>query len=84
MKHQRSLGVAGELAALLALRIGIENEAALVEALEQHHAGVGQAVGVDGGERHGGGIARLALGRLLEPGGEQLQRLVGLSEITAR
>ncbi len=67
-----------------AVDVGVEHESPLVEALHQHHANIRQAVGVDGGERHGGGVAWLVAGCLVEPGGKQPQRLVGLGEITTR
>ena len=44
---------------LLAVDIGVEHESALVEAFHQHHANIGQSIGVDGRQRHGAGVARL-------------------------
>src|SRR5262249_61732308 len=84
MEEKRAFAAGVELAALRAVDIGVEHEATLVEALHQHHAHVGSPVGVDGGERHGSRIAWLAFYRLLEPSGEQPQRLVRLGEITSR
>src|SRR3982075_969692 len=84
VEEQGALGASIKLATLLAVDVGVEHEPALVEALHQHHADVGPAVGVDGGERHGGGVARLAPNRLLEPGGKQPQRLRGLGGNTRR
>ncbi len=84
MKQHGGFGAAVELAALLASDVGVEDKAALVEALHQHHANVRSAIGIDGGERHGGGVARLRAACLLEPGRKQPQRLVGLCEITGR
>jgi hypothetical protein len=82
MKKECAFVVSIQFPALLAFDVGIEYEAPLTEAFHKHHADVGQAVLVDGGQRHGGWIARLAPGRFLEPGGKQPQRLVSLGEIT--
>ena len=53
----------------------------LVEALQEDHAHVGQAVGVDGGERHGVRIVRLGRLRLAKPFGEQRQGFGGIGEV---
>src|SRR5262249_34763608 len=71
MKKQRAFVVSIQFPALLAVDIGIEHEALLAEALHKHHADVGQAVLVDGGQRHGGGRAPLAPARLLATSDEQ-------------
>ena len=84
MEHQRRCRVGIELAALGAFHVGVEDEAALVGALEQHHAGIGQPVGIDGRQRHGGRIARFGLGCVGQPGGKQPKRLVRGGEITSR
>ena len=83
VKRQRRLGRGRQFVALHAVEVGVEHEAALVEALQQHHARIGQPVGIDGRERHGFGIDRLGALGLGEPGREQPQRLVGLGEVTA-
>ena len=67
MKHHRGLGIGGEFAPLLALLVGVEDEAAFVEALEQHHAHIRQAVGPDGCQRHRVGIGGLAPARVGKP-----------------
>src|SRR5215475_8045514 len=82
MEEERAFAAGVELVPLLAIDIGVEHEATLVEAFHQYHANVGSSVGIDGGERHGSRIAWLAFYRLLEPGREQPQRLVRLGEIT--
>ncbi len=70
--------------ALDAVGIGVEHEAALIEALQQHHPRIGQPVGIDGGKRHGVRIDRLGAPGFREPGGKQAQWLVGFGEVTAR
>jgi hypothetical protein len=42
----------------------------------------GQAVGIDGGERHGVGIVRLRLAGLGKPLGKQRERFLGSGKIT--
>ena len=84
IKRQRRLRRAVKLVRLHAAEVGIEHEAALIEAFEQHHAHIGQAVGIDGRHRHGVGIDRLGALGFGEPGGEQAHGLVGLGEVTAR
>ena len=84
MKDQRRLGVDVQFPSFLAVHVGVEHESALIDALQQHHAGIRQSVGVDSGQRHGGRIARLRGCRLAEPGGKQPQRLVRRGEITTR
>jgi hypothetical protein len=71
----------GELAPLLAAVIAVEDEAAPVESLEQHHPDIGQPVGIDGRQRHRFGIGGLGLAGILEPGRKQSKRFLGLGEI---
>src|SRR5258708_21339726 len=59
-EEQGGAGVGVELAALAALVIGVEDEAAAVTALEQHGAGGGPAVAAGGGPRHGVGLGGLS------------------------
>jgi hypothetical protein len=70
--------------ALDAVGVGVEHEAALIEAFQQNHASVRQAVGIDGRERHGVGIVRLGALGLGKPCRKQPPRLVGFGEVTAR
>ncbi len=77
-----------QLLALGAFVVGEEGEAALVEALEQEDTAMRIAVGVDGGQGHGVGFDRQALGlhRVVEPLAEQAEgiaRGVGLAEAIA-
>ena len=74
---ERSLRAVAQFATLGAVVIGIEDEASFIEALQQHHADIGQAVGVGGRERHRVRIVWLRARRFLKPGCEKPQRLVG-------
>jgi len=68
------LGVqGGELLPLPALEICVEDEFTLVEALEKHHPHVRHPGRVDGGERHGVRIVRLARFGGVEPIGKQCE-----------
>jgi len=84
MEEQRGLRIGGKLAALLTVQVGVEDRALVVEAFEQDHTDVRHAAAVDGCDRHGIGVIRLAPRRLLKPFAEQPQRLVGHGEITNR
>ena len=84
MEHERRHRLAVELAALGAFDVRIEDETPRIDALEQHHAGVRQPVGIDGRQRHGGRIARFRAGGVLQPGREQPKRIVRGGEITTR
>ena len=84
MKEQRAFAILIQFSPFLAVDIGEEYESALVETFHQHHADIGKAVRIDGGQRHGGRVAWLAAARLLEPSGKQPQGLVRLGEITTR
>lgn len=53
-------GVGAEVGGLGAFEIRVENEAAGVAGLQQHHAHARPAGGVGGGEGHGGGIVGLS------------------------
>src|SRR5262249_2933386 len=53
---ERRAGILSELAALAALVVRVEGDAALVDALEQHEAHRRRAVGGCRGERHGLGL----------------------------
>src|SRR3546814_8781926 len=59
VEAKRSLGIGGQFSAFPALIIGVEDEAAIIMPLEQHHPHRGAAFRVGGGERHGAGIIRL-------------------------
>src|SRR6266404_9034696 len=82
VKQQRGLGICGQLAALLAGDVAVEHETVGVVALHQHHADVGKALRIDGGERHGVGVAGLGLHGFREPVAKQRKRLLGIGEIT--
>ena len=69
----------GEGQTLSALEIGVEDEAARVVILHQHHAGGRGAVGVDGREAHGVRVFRLVRrGGIGEPACEQSERVAQL------
>ena len=82
VKQQCGLGICGQLAALPAGDVAVEHETVGVVALHQHHSDVGKALGIDGGERHGVGIAGLGLHGFREPVAKQRKRLLGIGEIT--
>ena len=71
------VGVQGDGTALAALIVGEEDEALVVDFLQQHDAGVGVAVFVDGGDVHGGGFMDLGMHGGIQPGAELFQRLAG-------
>ena len=71
------MGVQGDGAALAALVVGEEDEALVVDFLEQHDAGVGVAVFVHGGHVHGGGLVNLRVHGGIEPLAELFEGLVG-------
>ena len=48
MERERRLRGRRQFAALAARLVGIEDEAALVEALQEHHADIGETIGIDG------------------------------------
>ena len=82
-KVRAACGCAASCVPLAALVVGVEDEAALVERLEQHDARRRAALRVDRGERHGRGLRHLRLERLGEPGVELLEGVgvdVGLVE----
>ena len=82
VEQQRRARVRDELAALAAAVVREEDEAALVERLQQDHPQRRRAVGRRGRERHRLGIDRLGRARVLEPAPELGQR-VGI-ELVAR
>jgi len=75
-KQQGGVGVGRQLPALGAFEVGVEDEAGRIDVLEQHHANVGQPVRVGGGQRHGVGVVGLLRAGLLQPFGEEGERVV--------
>jgi hypothetical protein len=71
------------LAALGALEIGVEGEAAFIEPFQQNHAHIGQAVGVNRRERHGVRIVHFRSLGLLQPFAKQRERVVAIGKVTA-
>jgi hypothetical protein len=82
VEQRRRLRVGGELDALGALAVGVKHQPGFVELLAQHGAQVGQAGGVDGGERDRLGVVDLGLGRLGEPQAEKRERIVSFGKVT--
>ncbi len=72
---QRGLRVVAQLRALAAGAVGVEDEAALVVALEQHEAGRGPAGGVGRGHHHGGAVVGVGVEPLPVPGLEHHHRV---------
>jgi hypothetical protein len=64
--------------------VRVEHESPVIEAFQEHHPYVRQTVAIDRRERHGVGIHRLGLLGVIEPSGEQPQRLVGVGKVTRR
>src|SRR5882724_6579017 len=67
VKAERRLRMGQQLSALAALVVGVEDESAVIHALEQHHPQRGHAVRPDGGQRHRVRLVRLLVGCGLEP-----------------
>ena len=82
MEQRRRFHVGGEFAALGAFRITIKNKAAGVETLEQHHAHIGQAIGIRRGERHRIRVVRFGLFGLGKPGGKERERVFSFGKVT--
>ena len=71
VEAQRRVWVGEQLVALVALAIGVEHEAALVEPLEQYHSGRRPPVPAGGRQRHRGRVLEAAVQRLGVPLGKQ-------------
>jgi hypothetical protein len=84
VKGEGCLGVGSQFLTLPAFVVRIEDEAVLVEPLEQDHPDVRQPVAVDGSQGHGVRIVRLAAARVLEPCGKKAKRFRTFGEITRR
>ena len=76
-EEERRLGVAAQLHRLAAFQIGVEDEPAGIEVLEQHHAQRGLAVRSDRGQGHGVGLVDLPGQGVVEPAPELRQRVGG-------
>ena len=61
------VGVSGDVVAFAAVVVGEEDEAAVFDAFEQHHAAGGAAVGGDGGQGHGVGQRQLGVDGVVDP-----------------
>ena len=82
MEADRRLWLGAQLLSLLAVLIGVEDEASRIEALQQDHAKIRHASGVHGGQSHGVRIGRFRARRFIEPGREKAQGFVGIAELT--
>ena len=78
MEAKGRLHVGGEFVALVGFGIGIEDEAVLVETLQQHHAHIGHSVRIGRWPAPWRWVVRLARLRLLQPFGEERERRRGL------
>src|SRR5436190_1843095 len=78
----RRLRICGELTTFLAGDMAVKDKTVAVIALHQHHSHIRQAVGIDGGKRHGVGIVRLSLHRFGKPLAKQRERFLRGGKIT--
>ena len=67
MQRDRRVRVGGELLTFAAVEVGVEAEAASVDAAEQHHARRRSAVGRAGRDDHGVGLQLTVLPGVVEP-----------------
>ena len=77
------VGVGGDVVAFSAVVVGEEDEAAVFDAFEQHHAVGGAAVGGDGGQGHGVGQGQLGVNGVVDPAAGLFHRVrqqVGFGE----
>ena len=74
-EHQARGAASFELAGLAALVICIEDEAAALDAFQEHHPGAGCTIGAHGGERHRVGQRQARAQGIVEPALELLQRI---------
>ena len=56
VKLQRRKGVAGELFAFAAFKIGVPNDALFIEPFDEYHPGRGPHIAAHGGQGHGIGL----------------------------
>jgi hypothetical protein len=84
MEAQRRLRIAGELLALGAFEICVENEAFDIDVLQQYHAHVGEPAGINRRERHGIGIVRLLRLGFGKPFAKDPERLVVGDNLVSR
>uniref|UniRef100_A0A0N5A4E4 TetR_C_7 domain-containing protein n=1 Tax=Parastrongyloides trichosuri TaxID=131310 RepID=A0A0N5A4E4_PARTI len=80
VKQQSGGGMRPKLLALGAFLIGEEGEAPRIDILQQHHAHIGHALGVDRGQSHGVRIIRLAAPGFFQPFGKQADRLIPIKD----
>ena len=80
MEAEGGLLRAQDFLALLAFVIRVEDKAALIGILQKHHADIGQALLIDGGERHAVGIIGFGFFRVGQPIGKDLKGIVALGK----
>ena len=67
MELQGGKRVASQLVALAAGIVGVPNNAARIQALDQHHARGGTQIAAHGGQRHGIGFGHFGVDGLFQP-----------------
>jgi hypothetical protein len=70
VEHERGQRLRVQFLPFLAVHVGIEHETALIDPLQEHHARIWKAGGIDGGEGHGGRITWFGGRCLGQPGGK--------------
>src|SRR5918999_3759251 len=75
VEEERGAWVRLELTALAAAVVGVEGEAALIDALREDHAGRGATVGRGGGKRDGLGLPGVGFRGGVEPAPEEGERV---------
>ncbi len=74
--------LAEDLLSLLAFKIRVENKAAIVDAFQQHHAHIRQAIFVHGGKRNRVRIVDFGSRCVLQPFGKKRERFIFFREVT--
>ncbi len=80
VEQQGGPGMGFQLAPLGAFQVGVEDEPAIIDALQQHHPDVRQPVRIDRGHGHGIGVVRLLLRGLAQPLHEQGDGVVAVGQ----
>ena len=78
VEAQGGVGIFGKLHALAAFEVGVEDEAPIVDSLQEDHANRRHSGGVGGRERHGVGVLGLRFFRIGHPLAEQPEGIVGI------
>ena len=87
MHHEGGNARRLDLDTLGAFVIGVKDKGAIraraLDVFQQHHAGIGQSGGIDGGQCHGAGIVRFGLFSLGQPTARDGKRVVPGKDSTA-